>query len=536
MAPQFKFKLPRLPGLSARGFVLVVGDDGALLHGSGVRGSPLFTPSFDDPATARLVERLRRHPRIPVSILFDVLEQSFRREGVPKVNLLDAAKVVRRRMEMAFPVSQLRGHVKLAADKDQPRQDQYMFIGLAEAELVNKWVGLLGTLPNPVGGISSLPLEAIAMAERLGTVPGHAAATFTALVTWNLVGGFRQVVVRDGELIFTRLTPTVEPDADGAELATNLEREFRATLGYLNRLGFAEGSTLRVVAVLPERARETVGRLRIAGDTPLFLTPSEAAKRLALGRLDQTNDQYADLLHAVHSARQGALGVSLLPPALAQRQQLEQGGLWLGRAAVAFMVAGLVYGSWLGAESLLASYELAGLRDQVATQTRLLAAEEAKLAKFSAPLETVNGAIMLDDLLMKRRADPFALLAAMAPGTNAQLRLSSLEWQIIPLPPQGTPDYVRMMQAPPPSQPVRTTLRPILMGSGMTREAAVNDIRRFEAFLRGALPEYTVQVTRYPVDILPNQTLSNRNVAGELPLGAVFDAAVTVSGPEGRRP
>jgi hypothetical protein len=536
MALELKFKPPRLPGLSRRGFVLVVGDDGALLHGAGVGGGPLFTPSFDDPATGQIVTRLRRHPRMPVSILFDVLEQSFRREGVPKVNLLDAAKVVRRRMEMAFPVSQLRGHVKMAPDKDQPRQDQYMFIGLAESDLVNKWVNLLGTLPNPIGGLSSLPLEAVPMAERLGAVAGRPAATFTALVTWNLVGGFRQVVVRDGELVFTRLTPTVEAASDGAELGANLEREFRATLGYLNRLGFAEGSTLRVVAVLPDRAREAVGRLRIAGDTPLFMTPSEAAKRLGLGRLEQTNDQYADLLHAVHSARQGTLAASLLTPALRQRQQLEQGGLWLGRAAIAGVVAGIVYGSWLGAESLLASYELAGLRDQVATQTRLLAAEEARLAKFPAALATVNGAITLDDLLMKRRADPFALLAAMAPGTTAQMRLSELEWLVVPLPVPGTPDYARMMQAPPPSQPVRLTMRPILVGNGLTREAAVADIRRFEGFLRGALPDYTVQVTRYPVDILPNQTLSNRNVPGDLPLGAAFDAAVVVTGPQGRRP
>jgi len=342
--------------------------------------------------------------------------------------------------------------------------------------------------------------------------------------------------VRDGELVFTRLTPTVDAAADGEELGSNLEREFRATLGYLNRLGFAEGSTLRVVAVLPERARDAVGQLRIAGDTPLFLTPSEAARRLALGRLEQNNDQYADLLHAVHSARQGALATSLLTPELQQRQQLEQGGLWLGRAAIVGIVAGLAYGSWLGAESLLASYELAGLRDQVATQSRLLAGEEAKLAKFSAPLQTVNGAIMLDDLLMKRRADPFTLLSAMAPGATAQLRLSNLDWQVVPLPTVGTADHARMMQAPPPSQPVRVNLRPILSGSGLTREAAVADIRRFEGFLRAALPDYTVQVTRYPVDLLPTQTLSNRNVPGDLPLGAAFDAVVTVIGPQGRRP
>jgi hypothetical protein len=93
-----------------------------------------------------------------------------------------------------------------------------------------------------------------------------------------------------------------------------------------------------------------------------------------------------------------------------------------------------------------------------------------------------------------------------------------------------------MMQAPPPSQPVRVNLRPILSGSGLTREAAVADIRRFEGFLRAALPDYTVQVTRYPVDLLPTQTLSNRNVPGDLPLGAAFDAVVTVIGPQGRRP
>ena len=55
------------------------------------------------------------------------------------------------------------------------------------------------------------------------------------LVTHNKVGGFRQVILRDGRAIFTRLTQPVG-EVTPAVVAGNIEQEITSTIEYMNRL------------------------------------------------------------------------------------------------------------------------------------------------------------------------------------------------------------------------------------------------------------------------------------------------------------
>jgi len=523
-----------------KSFVLIVGDDGTILATHGVRGAAgLFTPKFDDSATMRIVEMLRRNSRAPVALLLDVLEQNYRREAVPKVNYFDRAKVLRRRLELAFPISPLRGTAPLPDDKDNPRQSNFIFVGAADSEEINKWIALLGQLRNPIGGIAPLPLESAELPTLLA--PGRPQtdrkdAPFITLVTWHRTGGFRQIVVRGGELVFTRMTPSLDPRADGPDLALNLEREFRATLGYLGRLGFGEGHVLQVVTVFPERAREAVGRMKIAGYAPVFMTPAEAARKLGLPGAVGPDEQYGDLLHGAWFARKRRPLISLLPAALAQRQQVEVAGAWMKRAAAALYVGAVMYTAWLGFTLVLSQSDLANLEAQVIANRQLVQVENERLKRFPAALPLVSGTMEIEKQLSDRATAPWPLFERIAPALGDGIRLSRVAWNVIPPPPPTS-------AAPPPPvpgarilTPVRMEFSALIIAPDATRESAVQATRDLQTRLATALPDHSVTVTRFPVNILPGQMLTNTAESDDLPFGARFGADFAVSGPNPPRP
>jgi hypothetical protein len=529
-APRLSFNI-KMPALAVRHLVLLLGDDGVMLHGEGVRGvSGLFSPSFEDPATDKIVEVLKRHPKVPVSILLDVLEQSYKREAVPKVGIFDRAKVVNRRIELAFPVSPLRGFVQLPPDKANPRAVNLMIVGAAQSEQVAKWTALLESLKNPLGSIAPMPMESIEMAALLAPGRQRDSETFTALVTWDRVGGFRQIVVRGGELVFTRMTPGLAPDTDGIEIAQSLEREFRATLGYLGRLGFTQTQILQVVTVLPERARDAVAGIQIAGYAPHFLTPAEAGKKLGFGSLLAADEQYGDLLHAAWYARKGAPLVAMLPPSLAQRRQIELAAVWTRRAAALVAVAALGYGGWLGTEIAGAEIDRADVVAQTGLAERQSQAAEEALAQFPAPLATVTGVVGIEKALTAVRVEPWPVLERLAAALPPDMRLHRFSFTLVPPPPPGAQ---QVPGAPPPS-PARVEARVLLYDPATTREGAVQAARDLEVRLKRDLPDFTVSLTRYPVNILPGQSFTTIGAQSDLPFGAPYAADYAIAWP-GRR-
>ena len=124
------------------------------------------------------------------------------------------------------------------------------------------------------------------------------------MLSWHRTGGFRQIATRDGQLIFTRLTPPLAPDTSPAYLGSHLATDLHASLDYLGRLGLTDKSALRFVAILPHAMHATLTALHLPMRAQKTLTPFEAAKILRLPFAPAEDDPTADLLHAAWLVRQ----------------------------------------------------------------------------------------------------------------------------------------------------------------------------------------------------------------------------------------
>ena len=528
-------RMPTLP--IRRRFVLLIGDDGVLLVSAGKRGDPLrlFATSIDDEAgVAAIREALYAEPKTPLCVLIDTLDQSYRSEGLPRVNPLDQAKVVRRRLEMTFPGGNLRGARRLRDDAERRTQKQYMFVAVGDTPHLQAWLRFVEAVPNPLLRVGTLPLESAGLVGRIQQIDPESAGprTWYALVTWQRTGGFRQIIVHQGHLAFTRLTPGLEDPASPALIAGTLERDLRSSLGYLTRLGFKEGDLLRLVIVAPQETHATLAALRIAGEAPTAVTPQAFGARMGL-RI-RADDRFGDELHAAWFAQAPITTLQIMPRKLNERRLVDEAAAWSLRAGVAALAGAGLYGTLLFVQTLLDEQAFAEREPQLAGAVQRVRAAEEALGIFSIPVGTVRGTIELKEMLQRNDVHPWSMLLAVTRSLSPEERLDHLDWRPYEAQPgtgqqagQGT-----RQDGPPPME----TLLSVRFEETVPRNEVVERTDALRDRIAALLQDQLVEVARYPIAIERNQTLTGGGIVltptSQDEVAASFTAQLTIrSGP-----
>jgi hypothetical protein len=139
-------------GVSSK-FVLVIGDEGAtLLRVVGARVRDRCFASSSDPGdSAAMADMLAQSPTTAIHPLIDILEQSFTKETIPPAGMFDAARLIQRRLDAAFPNLEIKGAHYLGRDPGSERRDKrYLLAGLAGSPALNGWIAWIKARRNPV--------------------------------------------------------------------------------------------------------------------------------------------------------------------------------------------------------------------------------------------------------------------------------------------------------------------------------------------------------------------------------------------------
>jgi hypothetical protein len=476
--------------------VLVIGDDGVMLAPFGVAGlaDPVFAATRDEAARNIVLDHLLLRPKTPVTILSNVAAQEFRIEALPPLRVLDRPKLARRRLEQAFPDA-------YAAASRVADRSHALLACLHRGSAVASW---LGALPPSAASLGLLPVEGARLAASL--MPEMEKGWAMILARFR-TGGFRQIVTRDGQFVFTRQTLALPASADPRMVAEAIARDLCSSLGYLSRFGLTEAANLRVALLLKDDQAATLRAYAAAGRLPTpnlaALSPHQAAKKLGLGFAPDTGDGDSDLLFAAYAAARPNLRLPLMPPAIKRRKQ----DAWIGRmgwrAATAAMVLALGMTGWSASQYGLRYYDNVRDGEEVAALRQRLVAEQESAASVAAPLGRFRVALERQRLFMEPQAMPWETLRQLGQGLEGKARLTALDWRD--------------------DESLRVDIR-LIAGSGARssdREAVVADFRALALELARAMPAYAVEVTRYPFPALPQEVLTN--ALGESPSTA--DAA-----------
>ncbi len=411
-------------------FVLLIGDEGSILvyiQGTKViRRLFALSPQLDH--TSAIRDLLSAHPSVPLYILADVIDQQYIRHNFPPVSAISVSKLVKRRIERDFQPEDITGFMRLGRDSTGRKEWQYLLIALGNTPLIQQWVDLLVELPNELKGIFLSPVEAQSYIPQL-----HAAVTDEKPLPWQLlvshhkVSGFRQIVLKNGKLVFTRVTQAID-DSVSAVIAGNIEQEIINTLEYLRRLGFNENNSIEMLVIASQDVKETLDLRRFSAGQSYVLTPLEISDALGFEQAALSADRFGDVVMAAafaHSKKQHLKLHTAYSSKLAQ--------LYSARVAVK-AIGALVALGLLGmcAMNLLDTFSA---RSEAAKSDEQRRPIQAQLTSVRKALSSMNNdvafksAVMLTyDAYMKNKRMPIEFINELAPYLSSQTRVTKFTW------------------------------------------------------------------------------------------------------------
>lgn len=528
-------------------YVLIIGNAGAVLSyvaGGRVLGKWTVT-DFGDAAVERLTNAIEERRRVPVIVLIDMLEQSYRRTAIPPVGPAARRRVIKRRLNIDYPSDEIKAALPLG-EKIGPRGDPvYLFVALPSSPELENWIAFLHSISNPIASLAMLPIESASLADALAraiTRPdagkGKKGETvekgkWTLLISQQQTGGFRQIVVRRGRLAMTRLTPD---SSERSETAGVITQELSSTLGYLTRLGYTESDGLDVIVIGPRSLRETLDRGQLPVRSVTVLTPTEAGALLELTNVVDPAGDFGELLYAAWAAGRRKPTVNLAATALGQRQvQVAAARKWV---VPALSMSAIMLAAYCG--NTVA--DLWPLRQDVALANTILEQLQGRLNQMNLEIEQYPDqskkiTISLDVLtrLVAETVDPLPMLRAIGESLGPGHHLKRLVWKTedarVATARQGT---YGVSQPDSESSPTVGIILTLDLGSVTDPERAIAEANALADRLQQRFAEQRVEVVRPPLDILPSQTFVGSS-SEDAPLGSVgeLSAEILIKGPAG---
>ena len=306
--------------------VLILGDEGiALFLTNGTKierecSLPWAVPNLEQ----ELIEVLQNKKNIntPVFILYDALEQQYRKEDIVRTNILDQKKLVKRKLSGLFPNVLAYSYVHLKPPKNakvKSKHNSYLIAALPSTEHMRRLEGILKESRVDIAGLAFLPVEsshfAGAFIDKLAKKDKKKnkdtpSSRWTLMISHHETGGLRQIFTKDGTLALTRLTPLADNSPENPNWVEELYHEFTGTMGYISRFGFSTADGLDIVIICNENNKRELQSRDFKGANLHLYTVDEAAKVFGFSissKRKNPNDQYADLLHAGWLARQRRL-------------------------------------------------------------------------------------------------------------------------------------------------------------------------------------------------------------------------------------
>lgn len=313
--------------------VLMVGGEGVVLYaplGKGVERETAISwevPNFDE----QLVEALdSKHRGKSVLVIFDGADQTYRKEeNIPKLSPIDRPRFVKRKLELAFPSYPIRAslEIKPAKAKKQfitlkaPKEESrsYLFVALPDTDQLDRIGNALYETGVPVSGFGLLPLESTGMVAELASkvFAGQGKPSRWAVVIGqHETGGLRQVVVKDGNLALTRLTPTSEAGTSGTGWVDEVTREFKATLTYISRFGYTDADGLDVVVICGDVEKQFFDPKSLPVTHFQCVNAGEALRHLGAKSFGFEKTNFADAVHAAWAGKKGGLKLAVRVPSI----------------------------------------------------------------------------------------------------------------------------------------------------------------------------------------------------------------------------
>ena len=293
--------------LSPSRTILMVSDEALLIYSVNSKGVkfvedvPWTSDDFEESVSLIISKECGGKP---VLILNDMVEQHYRKEKVPRVSALDKQNIVNRKLKVAFPNYPVRAALPLKEKIKKTDKSLggsvYIFAAVPASDAFTKTMNAARLSLAPIAGFCLLPVESSDMIKKLSdklSAKGDVKAQWTIFMGQHQNGGLRQIVIRNGELALTRMTPIADTDDDPVAWAKDVHQEFQATMSYLSRFGFDPSDGLNVILISEPGTGDIVSELIDAPCNFHSLTSDDASDALKLDLGPKNTASHATSMH-----------------------------------------------------------------------------------------------------------------------------------------------------------------------------------------------------------------------------------------------
>lgn len=459
-------------------------------------------------------ELVAAHPDAFYYLLTDLVEEDFKPDSIPHVNIRDHGKMVARKLEQVFRGTPYRTSQRQGRETEGRRNDRVLLSALSNAALLDKWLDILSAAEARLFGVYSVALLLAELSRKLLPATGS-----FLIVTQQHGGSLRQTYMSGGGLRFSRLASF--GDASAEELAAAIATESQRARQFLaSTRGIGRDEALQVIV------------LAAPADLPV-LTASCPDGPLVQFRFEALPEVAARIGVQVEVADKGLVDVVLLKALLKQRvpnqyappdrrryYQIWQRRWMLELGAAALLLAGLATAATFSSQSL-SLQEAIGERDGRTAAAEAVYRENALVAaEGQATPEAMKNAVLAHRELVEdwpsltRDTDHLSRVLEQFPA----IQIDELEWGVREnadwqgdsptggSPPPGT-------EAPPattggvaPARFAVMIVKARIQTLGREWREALAMIDAFSAALKYR-PDITIKSLALPIDLRPEGNL-----------------------------
>lgn len=297
---------------SEKNIVITIGNYGAVvaLHKGSEVKDKIFLDDLNDKSQADLKDIFVKNKSLPIYLMLDTLDQSYKKKIYPPVRKGDLMRIIKRDMANDSDQDNIKNFIifdkKLIDEKQRiTHRWECLFISSVNSPVINKWIEFLMEIPNRLVGIYMLPIETFNLFKLLkGNIKTPAAVSaknnnekkenLYCFVMQNKVSGIRQVVFSDQGIVFTRI---VNYNFDQNDFLEKYEQDIYSTFEYLKRLFPALSiANLEIVNIFPAEILDQIKKLQNIELSIVNYTPFQVASETGYGKILSQKSSFCDLL------------------------------------------------------------------------------------------------------------------------------------------------------------------------------------------------------------------------------------------------
>lgn len=485
--------------------VLITTDDALSVYVSiSGRTRPVENLSWDDESFKEKLHRclIGICKKRPIIVLNDMVEQHYRKERVRKagVGLMDRSSMIDRKLMVAFPNYPIRAALSLKEKTRQAGNTSYIFTAIPETQKIKDLLSVIHRPEFVVEGFCLLPVEATDMIKNISDrllKRQKKKAAWTIFMGQHKSGSLRQVVIKDGELALTRMTPIADMHETPENWVLEAHQEFKATMSYLARFGYEESDGLSVVVIADNEIGRDLEKLITEECVYNSLSMAQVSSVLGIKQVAASGENYTDLLHASWVAKKKQV---LLPMSVAILDRVAKPRRYAKYASLLlFLLCGyLIQQSYAGFSKL--DVIASDFKGTTLFKKRLDAEYEAEVtekAKLGYDVDLMQGALEVHKSLQESRPDVLAIFKEIGVALDGNMRLNKIE---ISQPQSKVASMIEQLQIIPGQEVERTLYKGVLTIIYPTTtniDEGNAQVKEFHGRLQARLKDHDVVVSKF---------------------------------------